>query len=436
MANLIKSEVKSLSSVERELSIVVEAEAVKREVNQTYQRLSNQVRLKGFRPGKVPRTVLEHYYKGDVEKEVLNKLVNIGYQEAIGEHNLDPVADPQVKVESFKLNEDFTFTAKVEVRPEVNVGFWDGLELTVPELKLSEEAVDAEIEAMRDANATIVPVADRDIIHQGDMVECSFSGTIDGHHSKELSGVNHLIEIGAGQFFAEAEQALVGRKLGETVTATVKLPEQAPEAMRGKEATLTMAPSAIKAKQKPALDDEFAKDISESFNTLEDLRKAIRDEMATAKAARETELRENAAIEELVKQNPFDIPQSLVQRQAEQQAQRALAYIPREKAEAFWKEHSAALTEDAKPAAIKTVRATLLCDAIAKAQNIQVEESEVESEFAREAARNKVSVHKLRSYYNAEDIEAMRRRIAAGKALKLVIDRAHVKVVQGQSDNA
>jgi len=126
----------------------------------------------------------------------------------------------------------------------------------------------------------------------------------------------------------------------------------------------------------------------------------------------------------------------IVQRQAEQQAQRALAYIPREKAEAFWKEHAAALTEDAKPAAIKTVRATLLCDAIAKAQNIQVEESEVESEFAKEAARNKVSVHKLRSYYNAEDIEAMRRRLAAGKALKLVIDRAHVKVVQDQSKNA
>jgi len=428
MANLSRSEVKSLSSVERELSIVIPSDAIKREMDQTYSRLSNQVRLKGFRPGKVPRTVLEHYYKTDVEKEVLNRLVNKGYQEALVDHQLDPVADPQVKIDNaFAPGADFSFSATVEVRPSIEIKHWEGLELTVPEVSLKEEAIDAEIEAMRDANAAIVPVSDRDVIHQGDLVECSFSGTVDGVHVKDLSALNQMIEIGAGQFFPEAEQALVGRKLNETVTATVTLPETAPEAYKGKQAVLTVVPSAIKTKQKPALDDEFAKDVSETFNSLDDLRKYIRDEMTAANAARENELRENAAVEELIKLNPFEVPQSLVQRQAEQQAQRTLSYFPRDKAESLWKEHGGALTEEAKPQAMKTVRATLLCDAIAKAQNIEINDSELEAEFSKEAARNKVSVHKLRSYYNAEDVEAIKRRLAASKALKMVIDRARVK---------
>ncbi len=438
MANMSRSEVTTLSSVERELSIVISSESIKREMDQAYQRLSTQVRLKGFRPGKVPRNVMEHYYKADVEKDVLNRLLNKSFQEAILEHKLDPVSEPQVKMEgSFNPNEDFAFKATVEVRPQIELKVWEGLELSVPEFAMNDALIDSEIEAMRDAHATIVPVTDRDSIQQGDMVECSFSGTVDGAHLKTLSGLNQTIEIGSGRFFAQAEQALIGHKLNESVKATVTLPENfKEEAHQGKEAVLTIVPSAIKAKQKPALDDEFAKDVSDQFNTLEDLRSALRNEMNSAKAAREKEMKENAAIEALVKQNPFDVPQSLIQRQAEQQAQRALASLPREQAESIWRDHAAALTEEAKPMALKTVRATLLCDAIARAQNINIDDAELDREFMMEAARMKVSVHKLRSYYNAEDIEAMRRRLAAAKALALVVEKANVKMVQGQAVNA
>jgi trigger factor len=438
MANLSRSEVKSLSSVERELSIVISSDGIKREIDQAYQRLSTQVRLKGFRPGKVPRNVLEHYYRADVEKDVLNRLLNKSYQEAITTHSLDPVAEPQIKLEqTFTQGTDFSFSATVEVRPQIELKMWEGLELSVPELTLSDAAVDAEIEAMRDAHATIVPVTDRDSILQGDVVECNFSGTVDGAHAKGLSGLNQVIEVGSGQFFAHAEQAMIGHKINDSVEVTVTLPENvSDEAYRGKDAVLTIVPTSIKMKQKPVLDDEFAKDVSDQFNTLEDLRKAIHDEMAHAKATRENEMKENAAIDALVMQNPFDVPQSLIQRQAEQQAQRALASLPKEQAESIWREHAAALTEEAKPLALKTVRATLLCDAIARALKINIADSEIDSEFATEAARMRVSIHKLRSYYNADDIDAMRRRLAAGKALKMVVEKAHVKVVPGLSPNA
>jgi trigger factor len=438
MANLSRSEVKTLSSVEREISIVISSESIKREMDQAYQRLSTQVRLKGFRPGKVPKNVLEHYYKADVEKDVLNRLLNKSYQEAVTEHGLDPVSEPQIKIDqTFTPGADFAFQATVEIRPQIEVKVWEGLELSVPELKLDDALVDAEIEAMRDAHASIVPVSDRDSILQGDLVECSFSGTVDGAHIKALSALNQTIEVGSGHFFPHAEQALVGHKLHDTVEVTVTLPENfKDEAQRGKEAVLTIVPASIKVKQKPALDDEFAKDVSDQFNSLEDLRSALRNEMAAAKSSREKEFKENAAIDALVQANPFDVPQSLIQRQAEQQAQRALASLPREQAESIWRDHAAALTEEAKPMALKTVRATLLCDAIARAQNIDVNDAEIDREFTMEAARMKVSVHKLRSYYNPEDIDAMRRRLAAAKALALVVEKAHVKVVQGQSLNA
>lgn len=438
MTGLSRSEVKTLSSVERELSIVVFSDSIQKEIDKAYQRLSTQVRLKGFRPGKVPRNVLEHYYRADVEKDVLNRLLNKSYQEAVAEHQLDPVSEPQVKLDqSFSPAADFSFKATVEIRPTIDVKVWEGLDLDVPELTLSDAAIEAEIEAMRDAQATIVPVTDRDAILQGDVVECSFSGTVNGAHSKALSALNQSIEVGSGRFFAQAEQALVGRKVNENLDVDLVIPTDfRDEALRGKEAHLKIVPSSIKAKQKPALDDEFAKDVSDQFNSLEDLRNALRNEMTAAKVLREKELKENAAIDALIKQNPFDVPQSLIRRQAEQQAQRILAQLPREQAESIWREHGEKLTEEATPMATKTVRATLLCDAIAKAQNINIDDSEIEREFSTEAARMKISVHKLRSYYNAEDIDAMRRRLAAAKALSLVIEKAHIKFVPGQSLNA
>lgn len=437
MLNLSKSEVKTLSSVERELSVVIFGDSIKRELDKAYQRLSGQVKLNGFRQGKVPRPILEQYYKAEVEKDVLNNLLTKSYQEAIELHALSPVSDPEVKADQpFVAGVDFNYTAKVEIKPEIELKVWEGLEINVPEISVADKDVDSQLEALRDAHATIVPVSDRDTILLGDFVECSYSGTVAGVHVKQLARMNHTIEIGSGQFFAQAEQALVGKKVGDKVDVTVTLPENFEvEAYQGKEALLTIIPASIRVKQKPALDDEFAKDVSEQFNSLDDLRQAILANLTTSKAMREEEAKKSAALDALIKQNPFDVPPSLITRQAEQQAMRALSYMPKEQAEPIWREHGAMMTDEAKPQAVKTIQATFLCDAIANAQNIEVSNSEIDNELNREARRLKMTVQKLRSYYKKDDLEAMKRRLAAEKALALVIEKANITIVPGPSAN-
>lgn len=431
MATMSKSEIKELSSVERELSIVILGDGIKSEMDRAYQRLSGQVKLKGFRQGKVPRPLLEQYYKADVEKDVLNRLLTKSYQEAIQTHAIIPVADPQIKADQpFLPGTDFAYSAKVEIRPSVVLKAYEGLTLSVPNFSITDADIDAQLERLRDAHATIAQVTDRDSIVQGDLVECSYSGTVDGAHSKALSRMNHTIEVGSGTFFAQVEQALIGKKVGDKIDVTLTVPESFEnEALHGKEAHLSVVVSAIRCKQKPALDDEFAKDVSDQFNTLADLRAAISTNLDAQRVMREGEAKREAAIAALIQQNPFDVPPSLIQRQAEQQAMQPLMYMAKEQAQSIWQEHGARLTEEARPQALKTIQATFICDAIAQAQNIEVSQSEVDAELAAEAKRANVTVQKMRSYYKADDLDGLRRRLAAGKALASVIEKAQIKVM-------
>lgn len=176
MSNVSKSEVKTLSSVERELSVVIFGDSIKRELDRAYQRLSGQVKLNGFRQGKVPRPILEQYYKAEVEKDVLNNILTKSYQEAIELHALSPVSDPEIKADQpFAPGVDFPYTAKVEIKPEIELKAWEGLEINVPEILVADKDVDSQIEALRDAHATIVPVSDRDAIQQGDVISINRS---------------------------------------------------------------------------------------------------------------------------------------------------------------------------------------------------------------------------------------------------------------------
>lgn len=271
---------------------------------------------------------------------------------------------------------------------------------------------------------------------QGDLVECNYSGEVEGVNIKELSGMNQTIEIGSGRFFAAAEQALIGKKLSEKVNCVITLPDNFQVgSLRGKEASLLIVPSSIRVRKRPTLDDEFAKDVSDEFGSLEALRKAISENLNHNKEEREKEAKRAAALDALIENNPFDLPKSLIHRQAEQQAMRALSSLPKEQAQTLWTQHGEAMTKEAEPQAIKTIRATFLCDAIAKDQNIDVSDEDVDAEIAKEASRMQVSPSKLKSYYKSEDIEALKRRLAAEKALNLVIEKAEIKIQPGSKEN-
>ena len=423
------SEIKELSTIERELTITVDGESITQELNKAYQRMSQKVRLKGFRPGKVPRYVLEQYYKADVEQEVLERVLSRSYENAVRTHELKPVAQPKVDSQAQLIaGLDFSFTATVEVKPQVTVSKWEGLDLTQTTYTFGDADVDAELSNLQDRQVKIVPVEDRDEVQESDLVELNFSGSVDGEHVQGLNGVAYVVEVGAGRFYEEAEKALVGKKLNESFEVEVVVPEDfRKEELRGKTATLQISPQGLKAKSKPDLDDEFAKDISDDFESLDDLKKAIQEGLENQASQRaDNEIRENV-VDQLIENNPFEVPPSLVDQNVEQLVINQLSQLPQNQAERIWNAQGPAMKEESRPKALRQVRASLILEALAKELDISISKEELNEMLESEAQKLGISAKKYREFFKGDRIRDFEFRMQGEKAIDAVIEKGNLK---------
>jgi trigger factor len=422
------SELKEVSSIERELSITVPGESITQELNQAYQRMAQKVRLKGFRPGKVPRYVLEQYYKADVEQEVLERVMSKGYEKAVKTHELQPVAQPKVDTQAQLIaGLDFAFKATVEVKPVIELAKWEGLEIKKTVFTVNDEDIEAELGNMQERQVKIVPVEGRDLVQQGDLAEINFSGTVDGENIQGLNGMSYVVEVGAGRFYKEAEQALVGKKLDESFDVEVTVPEDfRKEEIRGKTAVLQVSPQGLKTKEKPVLDDEFAKDVSDEFETLADLKKAIReslDQQATQRT--DGQLRE-AIVDQLIEHNTFEVPQSLVEQNVEQMVIDQLSRFPQEQAEQIWQMQGPKMKEESRPKALRQVRASLLLETLVSKLEIKFTKKELDALLKGEAEKLGVTVKKYREFFKGDRIKNFEFRMQGEKAIDQLIEKANV----------
>lgn len=426
----VQSEIKQLSSVERELSILIPGSEVAKELDRAYRELSMKVKLKGFRPGKAPRYVLEQYYKQDTEQKVLERIVGLSFKEAVKTHALEPVDNPKIQAAGELIpGMDFRFSAKVEVKPVVEIKQWQGLELKRTKHSASDNDVNGQLEQLRERQAKVVPVEDRDTVQQGDLAETNWSGTVDGEHVKGLSGLSYVVEIGGGVFpFKEAEQALVGKKVGDSFHVEVAVPaDYRIEAARGKTADLTFKVLGIKTKTLPALDDEFAKDIDDAVETLQQLKDKIKEDLVSGAEARTTAETREAAVTALIEKNPFDVPSSLIERQAEQIAMNRLSRLPQQQADMIWQAQHVRLKEDARPMAGKQVRVSLILEALVKAENIVVTDADVDEhieKIAKDVGSDVKAVRKV--YTKGRRIDELKFQLSSNRMLDRVVAEAKV----------
>jgi trigger factor len=398
----VRSEMKTTSTVERELSVVVPGDVVAKELDRAYRELSMKVKLKGFRPGKIPRYVLEQYYKADTEQQVLERVVRLSFAEASKSHALEPVANPSIEPKAALISGmDFSYNAKVEVKPAITVQVWKGLELQQTTYTAGDSDVQKELERLREAQARVAPVEGRTTVQQGDFVDIDWSGTVDGDHVKGLSGVSYTVEIGGSAFpYKDAEQALVGKSVGDKVTAQQTLPEAFPvAAQRGKTAAFTMSILRIKQKTLPNLDDEFAKDVGDDITSLAQLKERILEQL-TAMAERKTkgELQDQA-VTALIEKNPFDVPPALVARRAEEMVAERLQRMPEKQAEMMWQVQGERLKNEAKPQAERQVRISLLLEQLCKDESVSTTEAELEAHYEKLAADFNANVKTVKSVY-------------------------------------
>lgn len=425
----MKVQIENTGPFEKKILFEIPREVVSREMESTYRELNRSVKVKGFRPGKVPRAILERYYRAQVENEVVAKLIEDSYGKAVEEHRLTPVAPPNVVDRAFEPGKDFTYTVTVEVKPEVHVEGYRGLEVEKPAVQVKDEEVEARLKGLQEAHGQLKPVeADRPV-QEKDLVVVDFEGSLGGKPLEGWKVKDHLVEVGSGSLVGGLDQQLAGLPLRQERDLVVTLPADYPrKELAGKAIQVRVQAKEIKEKLLPALDDEFAKEAGD-FQNLQDLKDRLRKNLEEQKRAQADQVAKERLLDLLREKHSFSIPQSLIDRQVENLMARAELRLARQgmKLDSDSAE-TQKLRESLRPSAEKEVRGSLILEKVAEAEKIAVSDGELEQKLEQLAAQMNQRVEAVKSFYQKKDrLGDLRAMMLEEKTLDFLLSQANVK---------
>lgn len=431
----MKVHIESLDSVQKKLNFEIPPDRVQEEIEKVYRTFQRNAQVKGFRAGKVPRPVLERHFGDQVASEVSSHLIEESYIQALQEHSLQVVADPQLVPEKLVSGQSFRYSATIEVRPEITVKDYEDVEAEKPVRKTTEEEVEKALTQIAESLAQLHPIPDRDLVEQGDVVTIDYAASAEGRPLSGLQGKGRFIEIGKEAIFPGFQEKLLGAHKGETLQFSLPFPERSEETQ---EPTSTERLAAFRVtvhdlarKEVPALDDEFAKDHGEC-DTLAELREKVRNNLQqTADRQADTQLHD-AVVTRLLEANPFEVPPSLVREQLRRMLVDARIASPDIDAATLESRLPEGLREEFVGRAKKQVQATFLFEALAKQLELAVTDDEVQqqvNEIAQSMGPDRQS--QVTAFYaREENRRVLRNRLLHDKALRWVVEKANVKVVE------
>ena len=397
-----KVDVETVDRVRRRLAVEVPAEEVSAEIEKAYVQLARGAKVRGFRPGRVPRPVLERLFGDRVRAEVFEKLIQQSYAEVVEEQRIAAVGHPEIVTEQARLGEALRYSATVEVKPEIVVEHYAGLEVERPLLPVADADVDAFLERLRQSLAQLHPIVDRMKVASGDVVTVDYEGRVDGRPVGR--GEQREIEVGANGFPREFDQHLVGATVGSELDFAVPYPSDydTPE-LAGKTVSFHVHVRAVSRKEVPPLDDEFAKDHGEC-STLDELRQRVRTRLEAEAAQHADDVMRQGLLNALAAANDVPLPNALVERRTEalmeevwrEWQQRRIR--PKNETEAL-----ARLREELQPRAHQQVKIGLLLEAIARQEGITVSDAEVDERITALAADAGGAAERLRALYQSAD---------------------------------
>ena len=422
-----KMSVKSSEKVEKSqvaLTIEVGATEFQAALEKAYQKMRRKINVPGFRPGKAPRKLIESMYGAEVfYEEAINIAFPDAYEAAVKEQDLQVVGYPAVELVGDATQDGFTFKATVPVYPEVTLGAYKGLSAPKDEVKVSAADVDERIKALQERNARLVSV-EREA-KEGDTVVIDFEGFLDGKPFEGGKGENHSLELGSHSFVPGFEEQVAGMKAGEEKDLDITFPADYTPELAGKAVVFKVKAHEVKEKEMPALDDEFAKDVSE-FDTLKDLKADTKKKIAEERQQSADRAFENALMEQVADGITADIPDAMVDAQARQfvdnfKMQIAQSGIPYDQYLKMTGMSEEKLLEDAKEPALRQVRMDLAVAAIIKAEDIQVTDEELEAEYQKLAEQYSMELDMVKKYLPADQT---REQLANQKAVAVVVENA------------
>ncbi len=423
----MKVQVEELSPIERKLSIEVEGTEVDSELSRAYTQLGRQVKIPGFRPGKIPRRILEQKFKQEVEGDVIQRLVQRTYMEAIRDHKVEAVSDPMVTQKTFAASQPFAYEARVEVRPRVQPKDYTGVALTRTEVKVEDAQIAERMEQMRKRFARLDPVSGgREVAKAGDYAVVDYTGTVDGKEIPGGKAENATVQVAPGELVQGNIPQLEGVKVGDSQQLDYTFPADYPlEEAKGKTAHFTVHLKGLKEEIIPELDDEFAKEIG-GGNTLEEMRTKIRGDLEKSqKLQAETKEREEL-IKALVEKNAFDLPKAMTERAIDSMLEGALRQMmrsgldPRSLDLDFNK-----LREDLRERAESEVRGALIFEAIADQEKIEISEEEIEKKIAELASESNQALSAVQKHFRTPaERRSLTLRLREEKTVEFLKSRA------------
>ena len=423
----------TVERVENEATLKITAPAA--EVNAGYkkavQKIADQANIPGFRKGKAPRAIIEmHYGKEAVKQEAFEIVANKAYSEALNQEKLIPVSDPKVEESTFEEGKDMELTIKVTLKPEPELGEYKGLHVEKKEVEVTDEQVDAQIKDMMGRDAKMVVAEEGAVIEKGDFAIIDFAGTVDGEPFSGGEGKGYPLEVGSNSFIPGFEDQLVGLSKGDSTDVEVTFPEDYfVKDLAGKEAIFKVNIKDVKRKELPELNDEYVASKTE-FKTVEDLRANYKERMQKAAEANAKAEYEHELIDLAVANAKFSVPEIMIEDKISQMVEEMkMSLESRKMSLDMYMQYTgldmAKIRENQRPVAEENVKTDLVLDAIAKAEDIQVDMADVDAEIAAISAQHGASPEEVKKIIKGNGtMGLLLANILRRKAAHVVIDSA------------
>ncbi len=422
---MLKSTWEKVAPSTAQFEIEVEPQQLEEAMDKAYRKLVRRVNIPGFRKGKAPRLIVERFMgRGALLEEALDIVVPEAYDQALDESGLKPIDQPKLDIVKMEDGQPLVFKAEVAVKPDVELGQYQGFEVEKDPVEVTDKEVDQQLDLLRERHAQLSAAEEGQALENGLFAVIDFEGFLDGAPFEGGKAEGYMLEVGSGTFIPGFEDQLVGAKAGEDREISVTFPEEYHAAeLAGKPVTFKVKVREIKKKELPALDDAFAKEAS-PFQTLQELRQDLTNRLEEAAKARVNAAFERRVVEKVVEQAQVDLPEILVHRQVHRMMddfaqQLAASGLRLEDWMAQTGKDDHALHEEFEPAAQRQVKTDLVLESVARQENLEASDAEVRQEIDRMTRNYGAQAESTRQYLSSpEGMERVREAVLMDKAVK------------------
>ncbi len=415
---------------EVKLEFTVEAEKFEKAIKTVYTKNAKYFSVPGFRKGKVPfEMVIKHYGKEVFYEDAFNEVAGEEFEKELKENNIEAVSRPDIDIKQIESGKDLIFTAVVQVKPEVTLGKYKGINLTKVEYNVQDEDINHELGHMQEKNSRLISANDR-AVKDGDTTVIDFEGFVDGNAFDGGKAENHELVIGSKTFIPGFEDQIIGMKIEEEKDIKVTFPEEYfSKELAGKEATFKVKLHEIKVKELPKLDDEFAKDVSE-FDTLEELKNSIKEKLEEENKQKAKYETEEATIKIVCDETPIDIPSGMIETEIDnmiKEVEQRLSYqgLGLDQYMQMMGKTMEDFRNEYKEQAEKSVKSKLVLEAIAKDAKIEVSDEDIASKLEEMAKNYNRKVEELQENENLKNY--LKESMKTEKAIDYIVENAKIK---------